>query len=52
MRWAKAGMWQMIFNTLAVDEDNEWVLIDSTVIRAHRMQLVQEQELGRVTCST
>jgi transposase len=22
MRWAKAGVWQMIFNTLAVDTDN------------------------------
>ncbi|CAL7960786.1 transposase [Alphaproteobacteria bacterium] len=36
MRWAKAGIWQMIFNTLAVDEDNEWVLVDSTIIRAHQ----------------
>ncbi|CAL7960808.1 hypothetical protein MIDIC_230126 [Alphaproteobacteria bacterium] len=23
MRWAKAGVWEMIFNTLAVDEDND-----------------------------
>ncbi|WP_202149819.1 transposase [Candidatus Sarmatiella mevalonica] len=31
MRWAKAGIWQMIFNTLAVDSDNEWLMIDSTI---------------------
>ena len=36
MRWAKAGIWQMIFNTLAVDSDNEWIMIDSTIIRAHQ----------------
>ena len=36
MRWAKAGVWQMIFNTVAVDSDNEWIMIDSTIIRAHQ----------------
>jgi transposase len=36
MRWAKAGVWQMIFNTLALDLDNEWIMIDSTIIRAHQ----------------
>ena len=35
-RWAKSGIWQMIFNTLAVDSDNEWIMIDSTIIRAHQ----------------
>jgi transposase len=27
-RWAKAGIWQMMFNTLAVDADTEWLMID------------------------
>ena len=36
IRWAKAGIWQMIFNTLAVDEDTEWLMLDSTMIRAHQ----------------
>ncbi len=36
MRWAKAGIWQMIFNTLAADADTEWIMIDSTMIRAHQ----------------
>ena len=36
MRWAQAGVWQMIFNTLSVDEDNEWLMLDSTMIRAHQ----------------
>ena len=36
MRWAKKGTWQMIFNTLAVDADTEWLMIDSTIVRAHQ----------------
>ncbi|WP_156802946.1 IS5 family transposase [Desulfovibrio sp. 6_1_46AFAA] len=36
MRWAKNGVWQMIFNTLAVDADTEWLMIDSTIVRAHQ----------------
>ena len=35
-RWADKGIWQMIFNTLAKDADMEWVMIDSTIIRAHQ----------------
>jgi transposase len=35
-RWAKRGIWQMIFNTLAVDADTEWLMIDSTIVRAHQ----------------
>ena len=35
MRWSKAGVWPMIFNTLAADADMEWVMIDSTLVRAH-----------------
>lgn len=35
-RWADKGIWQMIFNTLAKDADMEWVMIDSTIVRAHQ----------------
>ncbi len=36
MRWSKKGIWQMIFNTLAVDADTEWLMIDSSIVRAHQ----------------
>ena len=36
MRWARKGVWQMVFNTLAVDADTEWLMLDSTIIRAHQ----------------
>lgn len=35
-RWAKKGVWQMIFNTLASGADIEWLMINSTIIRAHQ----------------
>ena len=35
-RWAKNGVWQMVFNTLAMDADTEWLMIDSTISRAHQ----------------
>ena len=35
-RWSRKGVWQIIFNTLAVNEDNEWLMIDSTIVRVHQ----------------
>ena len=35
-RLSKAGVWQIIFNTLAVSADTEWLMLDSTIIRAHQ----------------
>ncbi len=32
----KSWIWQMIFNTFALDADNEWIMIDSAIIRAHQ----------------
>jgi transposase len=36
IRWSQSGIWQMIFNTLAADVDTEWLMIDSTIVRAHQ----------------
>lgn len=33
-RWAKKGVWQRLFEALQ-DSDLEWLILDSTVIRAH-----------------
>ncbi|HEY5677225.1 MAG TPA: IS5 family transposase [Myxococcales bacterium] len=35
-RWAKAGVWERIFRHLAGDADDEYAMIDSTVVRAHQ----------------
>ena len=34
-RWAKKGVWQRVFEALQ-DDDLEWLILDSTVIRAHQ----------------
>ncbi len=35
-RWAKSGVWQRVFEALAEDADNEYAMIDSTIVRAHQ----------------
>ena len=35
-RWAEAGVWERVFQHLAVDADNEYAMIDSTIVRAHQ----------------
>jgi transposase len=34
-RWAKKGVWQRVFEALQ-DPDLEWLILDSTVVRAHQ----------------
>ncbi len=35
-RWAKSGVWAKVMEALGDDADLEYLLIDSTVIRAHQ----------------
>lgn len=35
-RWSKRGVWQRVFEQLATDADNEYAMIDSTIVRAHQ----------------
>ena len=35
-RWAERGVWKMVFDHLAKDADNEYAMIDSTIVRAHQ----------------
>ena len=35
-RWAKRGVWAQVFEHLAADADNEYAMIDSTIVRAHQ----------------
>ena len=35
-RWAKSGVFDRIFKTLAEDRDNEYMMMDSTIVRAHQ----------------
>ena len=35
-RSSKTGVWQRVFEVLASEADNEYAMIDSTIIRAHQ----------------
>ena len=42
-RWSKTGVWQQVFEALAADADNEYALIDATIVRAHQHSAGAEQ---------
>ena len=35
-RWAKAGVWERVFEALAGDPKNEYLMLDTTLVRAHQ----------------
>ena len=35
-RWSRRGVWQRVLEFLAQDADNEYAMIDSTIVRAHQ----------------
>ena len=41
-RWAKSGVFERVFRLLASDHDNEYMMIDATIVRAHRVAGAQK----------
>lgn len=35
-RWCHAGIWEQVFETLTADRDNQYLMIASTIVRAHQ----------------
>ncbi len=35
-RWAKAGVWERVFTALIDDPRNEYLMLDTTLVRAHQ----------------
>jgi transposase len=35
-RWCEGRVWERVFKILAEDADNEYAMIDSTIVRAHQ----------------
>jgi putative transposase len=46
-RWAKRGIWLRIFEALQ-DPDLEWLMVDSSVVRAHVSAAGQKKAMPRV----
>jgi transposase len=45
-RWAKTGVWERIFQHPAVDADNEYAMIDNTIVRAQQHSAVAPKKRG------
>jgi putative transposase len=41
-RWTKTGVWERVFTALQ-DVDDEWLMLDSTTIRAHQQAAGQKK---------
>jgi putative transposase len=35
-RWCHAGVWERVFEALTADRDNKYLMLDSTIVRAHQ----------------
>ena len=46
-RWAESGVWERVFRCLAEDADNEYAMIDSTIVRAHQHSAGAQKNPGR-----
>ena len=36
MRWSRSGVWLRVFDALSALPDNEYAMIDATIVRAHQ----------------
>ena len=46
-RWAKSGVFQRVFKFLASDHDNEYMMIDATIVRAHQHSAGAQKKMVR-----
>jgi transposase len=44
-RWAKKGVWEKIFKSLIKDRDNEYLMIDSTLVKAHQQSATLKKKI-------
>lgn len=47
-RWCESGVFERIFNTLAGDADNEYMMLDSTIVRVHQHSAGAQKKKGRI----
>lgn len=38
-RWATKGVWEQVFASLIKDKHNEYIMIDSSIVRAHQQAI-------------
>ena len=47
-RWAVKGVWDHVFRTLTQDASNEYLMIDSTIVRAHQQAATGRKKGARI----
>jgi transposase len=47
-RWAASGVWIKVFEHLATDADNEYAMIDSTIVRAHQHSAGAKKKTAKI----
>ena len=46
-RWARTGVWERVFKHLAQDADNEYAMIDATIVRAHQYSAGAQKKVAK-----
>jgi transposase len=51
-RWCETGVWERVFKVLSEEADNEYAMIDATIVRAHQHAAggkrgMESQAIGR-----
>ncbi len=46
-RWCERGVWEDVFTQLTADADNEYAMIDATIVRAHQHAAGARKKGGR-----
>ena len=44
-RWAEKGVWEKIFKFLIKDRDNEYLMLDSTLVKAHQQSTTYKKKI-------
>lgn len=47
-RWSRAGVWERVFGELSRDRDNEYLMIDSAIVRAHAHAATGQKGAARI----
>jgi putative transposase len=47
VRWAHSGVWERIFSERVKDRKNQYLMIDSTIVRAHQQAATDRRKRAR-----
>jgi transposase len=47
-RWCESGVFMRVFETMSRDADNEFVMLDATIVRAHQHSAGAQKKTARI----